>query len=44
MPARTVRLGEPAPEFELDSLSGRRFTHNDLLERPTHLLMLRHLG
>lgn len=44
MSSQIVRLGDPVPEFELEALSGRLFTRDDLLQRPTHLLMLRHLG
>lgn len=39
-----IELGQRAPAFELRSLSGRRYSRDDMLGNPTHLLLLRHLG
>lgn len=44
MKSAPIQTGDPAPDFELSSLSGRVYSARDLRGHTTHLLLLRHLG
>jgi peroxiredoxin len=44
LPLPVVREGDPAPEFTLEAVGGRRFSLRELRGRPVLLIFLRHLG